>query len=101
MSIRRHAGGALSLVAGLLGLASPSKAGELALRAVTLPEALAYARAHQPAVRAALGRIATEQAFAAVPRAGWYPTAGLTGYSPTSAVDLVRNIILWRSSSLR
>jgi hypothetical protein len=30
-----------------------------------------------------------------------YPTAGLTGYSSTSAVDLMRNIILWRSSALR
>ena len=30
-----------------------------------------------------------------------YPTAGLSGYSPNSALDLMRNIILWRSSSLR
>jgi outer membrane protein len=43
------------------------------------PEALAYARAHQPAVRAALARIAAEQAQAAVPHAGWYPFAGITG----------------------
>jgi len=47
-------------------------------RAVTLPEALAYARAHQPAVRAALARIAEERANAAVPRAAWYPFLGAT-----------------------
>jgi outer membrane protein TolC len=76
---------------------------ETAIRVVTLAEALGYARAHQPAVRAALGRIATEQALAAVPRAGWYPTAGLAGeilggtvnnttasYLTTSTVDIPR-----------
>lgn len=30
-----------------------------------------------------------------------YNTAGLTGYSPASATDLMRNIILWRASALR
>lgn len=30
-----------------------------------------------------------------------YSTAGVTGYTSASAVDLVRNIILWRSSALR
>lgn len=30
-----------------------------------------------------------------------YSTAGLTGYMPPSATDLVRNIILWRTSALR
>jgi outer membrane protein TolC len=45
---------------------------------ITLPEALAYARAHQPAVRAALARIEERRASAGVPRAEWYPQAGLT-----------------------
>jgi outer membrane protein TolC len=79
MSIRGHARGALSfVVVGLLGQASPSQAGELAPRTVTLAEALAYARAHQPAVRAALARTAAAEAQAAVPGAGWYPSAGIT-----------------------
>ena len=48
------------------------------IRAVTLPEALAFARAHQPAVRAALARVVEQQALAGVPRAQWYPFLGLT-----------------------
>ncbi|HVV52019.1 MAG TPA: hypothetical protein VHO06_20290, partial [Polyangia bacterium] len=64
----------------MAALAVPARArAEQAIRTVTLPEALAYARAHQPAVRAALARIAAQRADAAVPRAGWYPYAGLTG----------------------
>jgi outer membrane protein TolC len=49
-----------------------------AIPAVTLPEALAYARAHQPAVRAALARVTEQQALARVPRAQWSPSLGLT-----------------------
>ncbi|HVT88350.1 MAG TPA: DUF4159 domain-containing protein [Tepidisphaeraceae bacterium] len=30
-----------------------------------------------------------------------YTTAGLVGYSPNSATDLMRNIILWRASALK
>jgi len=73
------------------------------VRAVTLPEALAYARAHQPAVRAALARIAEQRANATVPRAQWYPFLGGTAqvlegtannstasYFGTGAVDLPR-----------
>ncbi len=45
-------------------------------RSKPLDEARAYARIHQPGVRAALARIATEPALAQVPRAGWYPTVG-------------------------
>jgi outer membrane protein len=41
---------------------------------MTLAEALAYAHAHEPAIRAALAEIATEQANAKVPRAAWQPT---------------------------
>jgi outer membrane protein len=47
-------------------------------RQVTLAEALAYARAHQPAVVAALARIRQEKANAEVPRAQYYPLIGLT-----------------------
>lgn len=42
-------------------------------RAMTLPDAIAYARAHQPAVRAALTRLAAAKADANVPRSQWLP----------------------------
>ena len=42
-------------------------------RAVTLAEALAYARAHQPAVLAAVARITEAKANADIPRAEYYP----------------------------
>ena len=45
---------------------------------MSLSEALAYARAHQPAVRAALARIRAQAELANVPRAQWYPTIGAT-----------------------
>jgi outer membrane protein TolC len=48
------------------------------VRAVSLPEALAYARAHQPAARAALARVREQQALAEAPRAQWRPSLGLT-----------------------
>ncbi len=45
---------------------------------MSLGEALAYARAHQPAVRAAVARIRAQAEQANVPRAQWYPTLGAT-----------------------
>ena len=48
-------------------------------RAVTLAEALTYARAHQPELRAALARVAAQRAEADVPRGQWLPTVGVTG----------------------
>jgi outer membrane protein TolC len=47
-------------------------------RPITLTEALAFARSHQPAVLASLARIRTEKASAEVPRAQYYPLVGLT-----------------------
>lgn len=47
-------------------------------RKIGLAAALAYARAHQPAVRAALARIQEEKANAQVPRAQYYPLVGAT-----------------------
>jgi outer membrane protein len=47
-------------------------------RRITLAEALAYARSHQPAVLASLARIRTEEANAQVARAQYYPLLGLT-----------------------
>jgi outer membrane protein len=47
-------------------------------RAMTLGEAIAYAKAHQPAVRSAAARIAAQKAFADIPRAAWLPRFGAT-----------------------
>ena len=45
---------------------------------MSLGEALAYARVHQPAIRAAIARIEAQAAQAKVPSAQWYPTVGAT-----------------------
>jgi len=47
-------------------------------RKITLAEALAFARSHQPAVLAALAQIQTERANAEVPRAQYRPLIGIT-----------------------
>ena len=64
---------------------------------------IAYARAHQPVMRAALARTAAEKAAADVPRAAWLPRFGATAqifggtanqttgsYVTTRSVDLPR-----------
>ncbi len=45
---------------------------------MSLPEAVEYARAHQPAIRAALSRISERMAEAKVPSAQWQPSIGAT-----------------------
>lgn len=47
-------------------------------RAVSLGDAVAYAKSHQPGVRAAIARIAAQKAIAEIPRAEWLPTFGAT-----------------------
>lgn len=47
-------------------------------RSLTLGEALAYAREHQPAIRAALSRVRAQAEAAKVPSGQWLPTVGLT-----------------------
>jgi outer membrane protein len=42
-------------------------------RTLTLPEALAFAHEHEPAIRAALAQVETARANARVPRAQWEP----------------------------
>jgi outer membrane protein TolC len=56
----------------------PTNLGLPPARQITLADALAYARSHQPAVLASLARIETEKANAEVPRAQYYPLLGLT-----------------------
>jgi len=45
---------------------------------MSLGDAIAYARAHQPAVRTARARLAQQKAVAEVPRAQWLPRFGAT-----------------------
>jgi outer membrane protein TolC len=45
-------------------------------RVIRLREALAYAKVHQPSLRAALDRVAAARVAAQIPRAGWLPVAG-------------------------
>ncbi len=64
----------------VMGVA-PASAAEEAPRSVsriTLSEAVAYARAHQPQVRASLARVEAAKAAAEIPRARWQPLVGAT-----------------------
>jgi outer membrane protein TolC len=45
---------------------------------MTLVDALAYARAHQPLIRSALARFAARRSEARIPRASWLPQVGAT-----------------------
>jgi outer membrane protein TolC len=54
----------------------PSWAEEPAPRTVTLDQAFAYARAHQPQIRSVLAELAARRSEARVPRAEWFPTLG-------------------------
>jgi len=47
-------------------------------RTVTLPEAIGYAREHQPAIHAALARVAARVAEASIPTGRWLPTVGVS-----------------------
>jgi outer membrane protein len=62
-------------LAPLLGQDRTASGAEAAeVRSMTLPQAIDYAHAHQPALRAALARVGVFQADAAVTRSRWYPT---------------------------
>jgi outer membrane protein len=47
-------------------------------RALTMAEALAYAHAHEPAIRAALARVLARAEEAKIPSGQWLPTVGVT-----------------------
>jgi len=68
----------LPIAAASLALAAPARAQSPAPKAVTLAEALAFARSHQPLVRSALARFAARQREARIPRAAWLPRVGAT-----------------------
>jgi outer membrane protein len=48
-------------------------------RTLTISEALRYAEAHHPAIRAALARVSTRIQEARIPNGKWLPTVGVTG----------------------
>jgi outer membrane protein TolC len=56
-------------------------------RAMTLPEALAYARAHQPSLRAALARVEAAAADTRIARAQWQPSFGATAQAFEGTVN--------------
>ena len=71
------------MVLGIILLTAPARADTpgsqgTAVKVMTLPEAIAYARVHQPAIRAALARIVAEEQSARIPRAQWLPSVGVT-----------------------
>ncbi|MGO8992306.1 MAG: TolC family protein [Polyangiaceae bacterium] len=71
------------IVAGMLATAQADAQGEIppsmtTPRAMTLAEAIAYAKAHQPAVLTGIARVTARQKAASVPRAQWYPSFGAT-----------------------
>jgi outer membrane protein TolC len=68
----------LSLFIASSAHADPDVAPENAPRAMSLGEAIAYARAHQAAVRTARARLAEQRAVAEIPRAQWLPRFGAT-----------------------
>ncbi len=50
----------------------------VAAKAMTLPDARAYAHAHQPAIKVALARVAARREEAAIPSGRWLPVVGVT-----------------------
>jgi outer membrane protein len=66
---------AVSCVVSAFALAGVGHAA--APRAMTLDEALTYARGHQPSLRSALARVTAAAAEARIPRAQWLPSGAL------------------------
>lgn len=57
---------------------APSIDAPPAARAMTMAQALSYAREHQPAIHAAMSRVSARMAEAGVPSGQWLPTVGAT-----------------------
>jgi outer membrane protein TolC len=67
----------------------------IAPRAITLSAAIAYAHAHEPAIRAALAQVDTERANARVPRAAWEPIIG-AGAEIGGSPSVTESAATWR-----
>jgi outer membrane protein TolC len=74
----------LAACAAVLGARAALAQGQ---RTMTLPEALAFARAHQPSLREALARVEAAAAEARVPRAEWQPSFGATAQAFEGTVN--------------
>jgi outer membrane protein len=77
-------------------------------QAFTLDDALAYARAHQPEIRAARAAVAARRADARIPEGAWLPHVGATAQlfastvNNSSAIEVgVPDVNLYRISSTR
>jgi outer membrane protein len=57
---------------------SGSESSASAIRSMSIEDAIAYARAHQPQIRTALARLAAQQEQANIPRSQWLPLVGVT-----------------------
>jgi outer membrane protein len=69
---------AFSLLSAAMAVGAAPPSPQPAVRAMGLDEALAYARAHQPAIRSVLARVAAAAADTRVARAQWMPALGAT-----------------------
>jgi outer membrane protein TolC len=79
MKLASRRGSTPVLVVSLLGVVALSRAAIAEpAPAMTLDEALAYARAHQPQIKAALAEWAARRSEARIPRALWQPQVGAT-----------------------
>lgn len=74
----RLAGAMDGAPAGTAPQPSASPVPPTTIPAMSLSEALAYARAHQPSLRSAIARVEAAAADARVPRAQWLPAFGAT-----------------------
>jgi outer membrane protein len=61
------------VLAACVAVTGPVRASEPAVKVMSLEQALAYAREHQPRVRVALAQLARRQAASEVPRSQWLP----------------------------
>src|SRR6185369_11852951 len=76
VTLRRALQCLLGAVALVVSRKAPGAEGPVAL-AMTLPEAIAYARSHHPELLLAGARVSAAAAAADVPRARWLPTASV------------------------
>jgi outer membrane protein len=82
--VRLSVAGATALPTSLAQAESPAPTAPPAVdapqptRSMTLPEALSYAREHQPTMLAALSRVSVRAAEARIPSSQWLPTVGVS-----------------------
>ncbi len=77
-------------------------------RAISLQDAVAYAQAHQPSLKAALDRVKVAEADAQVPRASWLPRSALvaevlegTANNTTASFVAMQDVALPRIGATR